>query len=147
MDCNCSDNKVNAKVGRLNALVTFALGLVFLVTPYGWVAYILVADFFIKGVFHPKFSPISRLNRWALDLIEEKPRLVFAPPKLFANKVGLAFSILIAIFYTAGIWSATETFAILLTIFAFLEFAFDFCMGCWVFNLYYKIVGSPKIKE
>lgn len=146
MECNCGSNQVNAKVGRLNALATFVLGLIFLLTPYGWVAYILLADFFIKGAFHPRFSPISRLNGWVLNLIEEKPRLIFAPPKLFANKVGLAFSILIAVFYAAGIWSVAETFAIILTIFAFLEFAFDFCMGCWVFNLYYKIVGSPKIK-
>lgn len=147
MECSCGENQVNAKVARMNALATFALGLVFLLTPYGWVSYILLADFFIKGAFHPKFSPISRLNGWLLNLVGESPRLIFAPPKLFANKVGLAFAILIAVFYAAGIWSAAETFAIILTIFAFLEFAFEFCMGCWVFDLYYKMAGSPEIKK
>jgi hypothetical protein len=147
MECNCSDNQVNAKVARLNALVTFALALIFLVTPYGWVCYLLLVDFFIKGAFHPKFSPVSRLNGWILRIFEEKPRLIFAPPKLFANKVGLAFSIIISIYYASGHSLRAGVFAIILALFAFLEFAFEFCMGCWVYNLYHKVAPPAEIKK
>ncbi len=147
VECKCGENQVNAKVARMNALVVFALSLIFLLTPYGWVIYLLLADFFIKGAFHPKYSPVSRLNGWILDLIEEEPKRIFAPPKLFANKVGLAFAIIISVFYTAGLWVPAEVFAIVLTIFAFLEFAFEFCMGCWVYDLYYKIASPAKAKK
>jgi len=147
MQCSCGENQVNAKVARVNALVVFALALIFLLTDLGWASYILLADFFIKGAFHPKYSPISRFNGWILNLIKEKPRPIFAPPKLFANKIGLGFAILIAVFYSAGFWTVAEVFAIILTIFAFLEFAFEFCMGCWVYDLYYKIAPPADIKK
>jgi hypothetical protein len=145
-NCGCGLNRVNAKVARLNALITFVFGLIFLLSSNGWISYLLVVDFFIRGAFHPKYSPFSRLNSWFLDLIKEEPKPIFAPPKLFANKAGLAFSILIAVFYSAGYWPVAETFAIILTIFAFLEFAFEFCMGCWVYDLYYSLAGSSDVK-
>ncbi len=147
MACECGVNQVNAKVGRVNALWTLALALAIWYTPYWWLCFVLLADFFIKGAFHPKYSPFSRLWGYLLNLIHEKPRLIFAPPKLFANKVGLAFSIAITVSLVGGYYTAAEIFTIILGIFAFLEFAFEFCMGCWVYNLYYQIVGSPKIKK
>jgi hypothetical protein len=101
----------------------------------------------LKGAFHPKFSPVSRFWSWLLKLIHEKPRPIFAPPKQFANKVGLAFAILIALFITAGSYMLAESFTIILGIFAFLEFAFEFCMGCWVYDLYYKLFPAKAIKE
>jgi hypothetical protein len=147
MECNCGSNQVNAKVARLNALVTFGLAMIFLATSYDWVCLIILADFFIKGVFHPKFSPISRLNGWILNLFDEKPRLIFAPPKLFANKVGLAFAIMISVLYASGHVFSAGVFASVLAIFAFLEWAFEFCMGCWVYELYYKMVPPADIKK
>ena len=147
MECSCPENKVNARVARLNALVVFVLGLIYILTPYGWVCYILLVGFFIKAVFHPRYSPISRLNAWLLDLFEEEPRWIFAPPKLFAAKVGLAFAIIISVLYAGGHPRSSDTFAAILTLFAFLEFAFEFCMGCWVYELYYKIAGSGKTEE
>ena len=147
MACECGINQVNAKVGRLNALWTFALALAILFTPYWWLCFVLLVDFFIKGAFHPKFSPVSRFWGWLLKLINEKPRLIFAPPKLFANKVGLAFAILISISFASGHTAYAVVFTSILGLFAFLEFAFEFCMGCWVYDLYYKVVGFPEIKK
>ncbi len=147
MNCGCADNQVNAKVARLNALWTFALALAIWYTPYWWLCYVLVADFYLKGAFHPKFSPISRFWSWALDLVHEKPKPIFAPPKQFANKVGLAFAITIAILISAKSYTAAEVFTAILGTFAFLEFAFEFCMGCWVFDLYYKMFPAKAIKE
>lgn len=142
MACDCGINQVNAKVGRLNALWTFGLVMAILYSPYWWLCFVLLADFYIKGAFHPKFSPINRFWSWILKLVHEKPRPIFAPPKFFANKVGLAFSILISIFLLGGYFTAAEIFTAILGLFAFLEFAYEFCMGCWVYDLYYKLAGS-----
>ena len=136
--CNCPDNQVNAKVARLNALWTLVLAILFIFV-WRWTAYILFLDFFIKAIFHPRYSPISRLNSWFLKVLKIKPKFIFAPPKLFAAKVGFVFSAVIIILYLLDYTLAAQIFAGVLALFAFLEFVFEFCMGCWAYEIIQKL--------
>jgi apolipoprotein N-acyltransferase len=53
-----------------------------------------------------------------------------AGPKIFAAKTGFVFTCVISLLYWLGIPAASDIFALILALFAFLEAAAGFCVAC-----------------
>lgn len=139
MNCACGKDQINAKVARANAFFTLTFGLIFLLTSWKWIVFVMLGDFLIKVFLGPKYSPFSQLNMRIMRWLKVEPKMIFAPPKRFALKVGLVFSILIALSYYTGYWKISIILNVILTIFADLELFFEFCMGCWFYSYWMKL--------
>jgi len=135
--------QVNKKVARLNAIWTFVFLMIFILLPaWRWVVFVPLADFLVKGFFGPWYSPISQINKAILKALKVEPEMIFAPPKIFAAKIGFIFSLVASILYLLNYQIAAIVVVSILSFFAFLEFTLAFCVGCSVYNFINKIFGN-----
>ena len=126
--------EIAARGPRFSALLTTVVLAIALVTGSVWVAVFQAVVFAIGATKGPQFTPYAFIYR---SLI--KPRLKsplrtedVRPPK-FAQSIGLAFAI-VAIVGAATGSSVVFTVAVAAALAAaFLNAAFDFCLGCQVY--------------
>jgi hypothetical protein len=132
--------EIDARGPRFSALLTTVVLAIALVTGSVWVAVIQAVIFAIGATKGPQFTPYAFIYR---SLI--KPRLKsplrtedVRPPK-FAQSIGLAFA-LVAIVGAATGTSVVFTVAVAAALAAaFLNAAFDFCLGCQVYLLLARV--------
>lgn len=135
--------QVNRKVARLNAVWVFIFSMIFIFIPaWRWIVFVLLVNFFIKGFFGPWYSPISQVNKAILKALKVEPEMIFAPPKIFAAKVGFVFSLVASILYLLNYQTGAIVVIAILSVFAFLELAFLFCMGCVAHSFIKRTFGN-----
>jgi hypothetical protein len=128
--------EIDARGPRFSAALTTVVLALALVTGSAWVATFQAIVFAIGAIKGPQFTPYALIYRTLI-----KPRLKsplrtedVRPPK-FAQSIGLAFA-LVAIAGAAAGTSVVFTIAIAAALAAaFLNAAFDFCLGCQVYLL------------
>lgn len=126
--------EIDARGPRFSALLTTIVLALALVTSSVWVATFQAVVFAIGAINGPQFTPYALIYRRLI-----KPRLRsplrtedVRPPK-FAQSVGLAFA-LVALAGVATGTSVVFTVAIAAALAAaFLNAAFDFCLGCQMY--------------
>jgi hypothetical protein len=126
--------EIDARGPRFSALLTTVVLAIALVTGSVWVAVFQAVVFAIGATKGPQFTPYAFIYR---SLI--KPRLKsplrtedVRPPK-FAQSIGLAFAIVAIVGAATGssvVFSVAVAAALAA---AFLNAAFDFCLGCQVY--------------
>jgi len=132
--------EIDARGPRFSALLTTVVLAIALVTGSVWVIALQAIVFAIGATKGPQFTPYAFVYR---SLI--KPRLKsplrtedVRPPK-FAQSIGLAFA-LVAIVGAATGTSVVFTVAVAAALAAaFLNAAFDFCLGCQVYLVLARI--------
>jgi hypothetical protein len=128
--------EIDARGPRFSAAITTVVLAIVLVTGSIWVAMFQAIVFAIGAFKGPQFTPYAFIYRTFI-----KPRLKsplrtedVRPPK-FAQSIGLAF-VLVAIAGAATGTSVIFSVAIAAALAAaFLNAAFDFCLGCQVYLL------------
>ena len=132
--------EIDARGPRFSALLTTVVLAIALVTGSVWVAAFQAVVFAIGAIKGPQFTPYAFIYR---SLI--KPRLKsplrtedVRPPK-FAQSIGLAF-VIVAIAGAATGTSVVFTVAVAAALAAaFLNAAFDFCLGCQVYLILARV--------
>jgi hypothetical protein len=132
--------EIDARGPRFSAALTTVVLAIALVTGSVWVAVFQAVVFAIGAINGPQFTPYAFIYR---SLI--KPRLKsplrtedVRPPK-FAQSIGLAFA-LVAIVGAATGTSVVFSVAVAAALAAaFLNAAFDFCLGCQVYLLLARV--------
>jgi hypothetical protein len=128
--------EIDARGPRFSAALTTVVLALALVTGSAWVATFQAIVFAIGAIKGPQFTPYALIYRTLI-----KPRLKsplrtedVRPPK-FAQSIGLVFA-LVALVGSATGASVVFTVAIASALAAaFLNAAFDFCLGCQVYLL------------
>ena len=128
--------EIDARGPRFSAALTTVVLALALVTGWVWVALFQAVVFAIGATKGPQFTPYAFIFRKLI-----KPRLKsplrtedVRPPK-FAQSIGLAFA-LVAIVGAATGTSVVFSVAVAAALAAaFLNAAFDFCLGCQVYLL------------
>jgi hypothetical protein len=128
--------EIDARGPRFSAALTTVVLALALVTGSAWVATFQAVVFAIGAIKGPQFTPYALIYRTLI-----KPRLKsplrtedVRPPK-FAQSIGLVFA-LVALVGSATGASVVFTVAIAAALAAaFLNAAFDFCLGCQVYLL------------
>jgi hypothetical protein len=128
--------EIDARGPRFSAALTTVVLALALVTGSAWVATFQAIVFAIGAIKGPQFTPYALIYRTLI-----KPRLKsplrtedVRPPK-FAQSIGLVFA-LVALVGSATGASVVFTVAIAAALAAaFLNAAFDFCLGCQVYLL------------
>ncbi len=140
--CPISIEKINKGVVRINGALVVATVLLYIVTASPWLIGLLLFDFTIRGFTTLKVSPYSFAAKKLNDAIGLKPVLINKAPKLFAARVGFVFTLAsLSLYFVSPI--SSMIIAGVLMFFAFLEAAFDFCVGCLV----YTYIVLPLNKE
>ena len=136
--------QIDARGARLSALITAIVFSVALLTQSSALILWQAAVFAIGAFRGPQFTPYALIFRTLV-----KPRLKSNPvfedvrPPKFAQAVGLAFTIIALVGSVAGsaaVFSVAVAFALAA---AFLNFAFNYCLGCQFYLLGVRIV-SPR---
>jgi hypothetical protein len=128
--------EIDARGPRFSATLTTVVLAIALVTGSVWVATFQAVVFAIGAIKGPQFTPYAFIYRTLI-----KPRLKsplrtedVRPPK-FAQSIGLIFALVALIGSAAGA-PVVFTVAIAAALAAaFLNAAFDFCLGCQIYLL------------
>lgn len=125
--------QINEHAARLVAGTVALAGATSLALGLRWVVPVLALGFLLRVSWGPRFSPLARA---AMTLA---PRLwapvpVFGAPKRFAQGVGAVFTVTASALLFTGHPTAGWALIGTLVVFATLEAAFAFCMGCWVYG-------------
>ena len=128
--------EIDARGPRFSAALTTAVLAIALVTGSEWVATFQAIVFAIGAIKGPQFTPYAFIYRTLI-----KPRLKsplrtedVRPPK-FAQSIGLIFALVALVGSAAGA-PVVFTVAIAAALAAaFLNAAFDFCLGCQIYLL------------
>jgi hypothetical protein len=144
---SASTRYVDPRGPRFGAVVTTVVLAVVLITASGWLLLAQAVVFGLGAVFGLRFAPYGFLYRRLLQ-----PRLTppaeleaEAPPR-FAQAVGLGFAAVGTIGYLSGVTALGVVATAFALAAAFLNAAFDFCLGCEVHLRLVRLLGRPVVR-
>jgi len=128
--------EIDARGPRFSAALTTVVLALALVTGSAWVATFQAVVFAIGAINGPQFTPYAFIYRTLIKRRLKSPlRTEDVRPPQFAQSIGLLFA-LVALVGSATGASVVFTIAIAAALAAaFLNAAFDFCLGCQVYLL------------
>ncbi len=136
-----NEREIRASAGILFLATFFSLMLIIFKNnflPIKYVITVFFTDFIIRVFINPKFSPTLILGR--LIVRNQNPEYVGAKQKKFAWIIGVILSGTMFVFFIiVNAYSPiTGIICLICLIFLFFESAFGICIGCKVYNLFYK---------
>ncbi len=128
---------------RFGAVVTTAVLAVVLLTSSGWLLAAQTLVFALGAFSRLKYAPYGYLYRTLVRPRLPRPAELENPaPPTFAQGVGFAFAALGTVGYLSGVNAVGLIFTAFALAAAFLNAAFDFCLGCEVYLLIRR--GAPR---
>lgn len=131
---------IDSRGPRFGAIITTVVLAVVLVTGSGWLLFAQALVFAAGALGGLRYAPYGLLYRYLV-----RPRLgppsrteAEAPPR-FAQGVGMVIAGIGAASFAAGAPAAGLVFAALALVAAFLNAAFDLCLGCQMYLLFKRI--------
>lgn len=137
--CPITDKRINERVARINALITFLMVVSFLVFKFWGALAFLAVDFILRGFFDSRCSLICITSKWIVTRLNLGGKVMNAGPKIFAAQVGVIFSIVALSLFFSGYQVLGIVAASLLGVFSFFETAFGFCVACKLYPIFRKI--------
>jgi hypothetical protein len=137
--------EIDPRGPRFGAVITVVVLAVVLITGSAWLLAAQVIVFAVGALAGLKYAPYGVLYRLVL-----RPRLgppahteAEAPPR-FAQGVGMVFAAVGAICYAVGATPAGLVLTALALVAAFLNAAFDLCLGCQVYLFIQNLRVRPS---
>jgi hypothetical protein len=128
---------------RFGAVVTSVVFIVILLTSSGWLAAAQTLVFAIGALAGLKYAPYGYLYRaFVRPRIGPPTELEHPDPPRFAQAVGAVFGLVATIGYLSGVTLLGTVFAAFALAAAFLNGAFDFCVGCEIYLLFRR--STPR---
>ena len=133
--CPVNFQMLNENQVRIQAFLITLTAIGFIFTGSIVFALLLLYDFSVRLFISPKISIFVQIALLILSLFKIPKSLVDSAPKIFASKIGLAFSLIIALVSLLGLSNIAVFFAIILAICAGAEAAFNYCIGCKFYTI------------
>jgi ammonia channel protein AmtB len=137
--------EIDPRGPRFGAVITVVVLAAALITQSGWLLAAQAVVFAIGAAAGLRYAPYGLVYRYLI-----RPRLgppahteAEAPPR-FAQGVGAVFALAGVAGFAAGSALAGTVFAALALVAAFLNAAFDFCLGCQVY-LFIKRAPAARL--
>lgn len=134
--CPVSDEKIDERVTRLNALLVILIVIAGFLFNLVIFPVLLTADFFIRGFTRLKFSPLSYLSNKMSNVLQLDKKITDKAPKIFAARIGFVFSLSISVLLLLNLNTAALITGGVLVFFASLEMALAICMGCIMYTYF-----------
>ena len=132
--CPISDERINERVTRINALIGILLVVSTFVTNSVFFLIFLAADFYIRAFTKAKYSPISYVSSRMANALKLNKKSIDKAPKIFAARIGFLMTLAIVALSLLQLNTAALVVAGILVFFATLEFALAVCMGCIMYS-------------
>ncbi len=117
----------------------------FLFTQWSLFLFIILFDFIVRAFRRSEFSLFSLTGKWLLSTLDATPHYTDEAPKRFALYLGLGTVLSALLLYSLGFVKTSMGVASILFFCAFLEAAFDFCIGCRIYYALNLVKGKAKI--
>jgi hypothetical protein len=132
--------KVPQAVVRATAIEVSIVAVLTIVFASPWPALFLMLDFGTRGFVTPRLSLLAAVSKslWVPVLHLDGGPSVFYTPKKFAARIGFIMALISSSLFFAGLPGAGSIVIGVLAVFAFLEGAFGYCVGC---KIYAVLVG------
>ena len=134
---NAAQATTNESKVRLIALLVFISSLLYLYRYLLFIPILLVVDFFLRSFDFGKYSPYAIISDKLIKAFKLPVKPVYLPPKRFAARIGLLFSITMLTLQLSGISTVAVTGV--LVFFAALESFLSICAGCYVYTFLIQI--------
>jgi hypothetical protein len=132
--CPISNEYVNERVTRINALLAILLTVAaFLFNSVIFLIF-LTADFYTRAFTNARYSPISYLSYRMVNALNLNKKETDKAPKIFAARMGFIMSLAITLLFLLQLNTASFAVGGILIFFASLEFALAICMGCIIYT-------------
>ena len=138
-------NPVNETSARLVAGGVAVLAVLTVAFQQGWLLPVLAYGFLARVLTGPKLSPLGLLaTRVITPRLHVASRYSPGPAKRFAQAIGAVFTVTATLlWFAAGAHVAALALVAVIAVFASLEAAFGFCLGCRVFYLGMRLGVVP----
>jgi hypothetical protein len=140
--CPISLNRIDAHLVRIIAAQVITVALLLLFTHHLLFAFVLLFDFSVRIFKLKKLSLFAMIANFIISHFQIASQPCDEAPKRFALYLGLAIIILFTLLFGLKLTLIASLLVGILLICAFLEAAFDYCIGC---KIYYLIqLLTPK---
>lgn len=132
--CPISNEVINERVTRANALFTVLLvaaGLTF--TSVAFFVFLLI-DFYIRAFTELKFSPVSYLSSKLVNALNFDMKPVGKAQKIFAARLGFVMTLVVTVLLLLHLTTPALVVGGILVFFAALEFSLGICVGCIIYT-------------
>jgi len=138
--CPIEGTQINEPTVRVVAFliaITAAVGVWFqspVIFPF------LVFDFYVRGFYKKEWSLFRSIGIRTINVFDVKEKLIDAGGKKFAAKIGFIISALLTVSSAFQLSLAVISLGGILVLFATLESALAYCVGCKVYTLYNRLL-------
>ena len=132
--CPISPLRVDENIVRFTALWVVLLAGVTVIIPNIYIPLYLAFDFYLRAFTKAPYSPLSWISIQFVKVLKLKPHFIDKSPKIFAARIGLSLTFLMAVAALFGFTTLLISLGAVLMLFAFLECGVNFCAGCWVYT-------------
>lgn len=129
----CPVNSVDGTTARIVAGIVVALAAISIAASVPWIIGLLTADFIIRGFIGRQYSPLRWVAKQIQAVLKLQPKYEYAPPKRFAARVGVVFTVTASVLYLLSLPVAAITVTGVLIAAASLEASVGFCLACWLY--------------
>jgi hypothetical protein len=130
---------------RFGATLTTVVLVIVLVTGSWGLLAAQAVIFAIGAAFGPRYAPYGMLfQRLVRPRLGPPEELEAVEPPRFAQGVGCVFVVVGAVGYGLGMTTLGVAVTVAALVAAFLNAAFEFCLGCEMYLLIRRITGSKK---
>jgi len=138
---------VDPRGPRFGAAITTVVLAAVLITSSGWLVAAQAVVFGIGAFAGLRYAPYGVLyRRLVAPRLSPPAELEAEAPPRFAQGVGFGFAVVGAIGYLAGITPLGVVATAFALAAAFLNAAFDFCLGCEVHLRLVRVLGRPVVR-
>ncbi len=134
MVCPISVEKIDSNISRTTVFFNVLLMVVFLISYNPIFAIIVAADYFIRAVFKPKYSPLRYIAALIIGSLSLKSKPINLAPKVFASRLGMLCAVASVVFYFTDMYWASVSVMGLLMVLSFADSVLNFCVGCLIYN-------------
>jgi hypothetical protein len=138
---------VDPRGPRFGAAVTTVVLAAVLITGSGWLLAAQALVFAVGALAGLRFAPYGLLyRRLVAPRLAPPAELEAQAPPRFAQAVGLAFAVVGVVGYLAGVVALGVVATAFALAAAFLNAAFDYCLGCEVHLRLVRVLGRPVVR-
>ena len=136
---------IDARGPRFSAVITTVVLALALATQSIWLLLAQTLVFAVGAIAGMRYAPYGLIYRFGIrPRLGPPTRFEPAAPPRFAQGVGTAFTAVGVIGYAVGVTGIGIAFTALALAAAFLNAAFDFCLGCQMYLLIRRIRPSSQ---
>lgn len=136
-------NPVDDNAVRLLAGEVLILNVVAVATQQWWLLPIVAADFVVRALAGPRFSPLAQVARVLRPRLGLGVQPTAGPPKRFAAAIGATLMVAASILALGGTSIALYVVMGFMILFPALETIVGFCAGCLAFGVLMRMNVIP----